>query len=369
MQNIENSYELFLKKTPLIDVRAPVEFAEGSLPNAVNLPLLNNDERAMVGTIYKKKGQAAAIALGNELVSGEIKKARIQAWIDFIVKNPNAVIYCFRGGLRSQTTQSWLKDCGIERPLVKGGYKKARQGLLQIAQEVSAQIPLMALTGSTGAGKTTFLHKIKNQYPCVDLESIAQHRGSAFGGTRHPQPTQINFENELALALLSYQNKIVSQNSVDAPLLVEDESRMIGQCVLPEILFKRLKLSPIVWLDVPIEERVENILQEYIIDSPITAGCCEVAVQHFDKLKSATQLISRRLGGLRTQEVLQEIESSKQDYLQKQSFDSNRSWIEKLLLYYYDPSYAKALEKRDSLVVFKGSAEDCRQFLASQKRL
>lgn len=361
--NIENPFELFLKQIPLIDVRAPVEFAEGSLPHAVNLPLLNNEERALVGTTYKQKGQAAAIALGNELVSGEIKKERVQAWIDFIGKNPDAVIYCFRGGLRSQTTQNWLKDWGIERPLIKGGYKQARQRLIQTTQEISAQMPMIALTGSTGAGKTAFLQKIKESYPCLDLEFIAKHRGSAFGRTIEKQPTQINFENELAIALMKYQNGIVPQNSQKAALLIEDESRMIGQCVLPEIFFQRLKTSPVVWLETSLEERIENILQEYIINSPITSGCPELAAQHFEKLKLATVHISRKLGGMRTQEVLQEIENSKQEFLQKQSFETNRIWIQNLLLYYYDPLYAKALVKRNDFVVFKGSADDCRQFL------
>jgi tRNA 2-selenouridine synthase len=360
---IENPIDLFLKQNPLIDVRAPVEFGEGSLPNAINLPLLNDAERALVGTIYKVQGQDAAITLGYQLVAGEIKKDRVQAWLNFIKQNPEAVIYCFRGGLRSKTTQKWLADLGVDRPILKGGYKKARQQLMQICDEISAQVKMLALTGPTGSGKTIFMQSIEKDYPCIDLEKMSCHRGSAFGAKSISQPTQINFENELSVALLKYQDTIKRSQLPPRPLLIEDESRLIGRCVLPDVFFQHLKSAPIIWLEVPLKDRVENILKEYVLDSPITSGNEDLAIQQYTKFKEATQAISRKLGGARTQEVLDGIQISEQEFLRNRSFEVNRIWITKLLLYYYDPSYAKALEKRNDLVVFRGSPAECLEFL------
>lgn len=117
---------LIREERPLIDVRAPVEFAQGALPGAVNLPLMIDDERHQVGIAYKKHGQAAAIELGERLVSGAVKQARIAAWQAYLAEYPNALIYCFRGGLRSQITQQWLEEAGISRPRLEGGWKAMR---------------------------------------------------------------------------------------------------------------------------------------------------------------------------------------------------------------------------------------------------
>ncbi|HBM45267.1 MAG TPA: tRNA 2-selenouridine(34) synthase MnmH, partial [Halomonas sp.] len=117
------SLKVIASNTPLIDVRAPVEFAQGSLPGAVNLPLMVDEERHQVGIAYKQQGQQAAIALGERLVSGEIKQARVAAWQAYLAQHPDASIYCFRGGLRSQIAQQWLVDAGLHRPRIEGGWK------------------------------------------------------------------------------------------------------------------------------------------------------------------------------------------------------------------------------------------------------
>jgi tRNA 2-selenouridine synthase len=131
--NITAEYykSLFFEDTPLIDVRAPVEFATGSLPNSVNLPILNDEERALIGTTYKTQGRETAIQLGHQLISGDVKEQRLQAWRSYIDLHPHAVIYCFRGGLRSQITQQWLKEAGIQRPLITGGYKAVRSFIIE----------------------------------------------------------------------------------------------------------------------------------------------------------------------------------------------------------------------------------------------
>ncbi|MDC6679308.1 rhodanese-like domain-containing protein, partial [Leclercia adecarboxylata] len=132
----------------LIDVRAPVEFAQGALPGAVNLPLMNDEERHQVGIAYKQQGQAAAIALGERLVSGDIKQARINAWQAYLTEHPDALIYCFRGGLRSQIAQQWLDETGASRPRLQGGWKAMRQALCARIESAALQ-PMLVVAGLT----------------------------------------------------------------------------------------------------------------------------------------------------------------------------------------------------------------------------
>ena len=125
LPRVNNYRQLLLDDTPMIDVRAPIEFASGALPFAANLPLMADEERHQVGICYKEQGQQAAIELGHQLVSGDLKAQRVKAWQDFMAANPNAVLYCARGGLRSQLSQEWLAEAGIECPKVEGGYKSS----------------------------------------------------------------------------------------------------------------------------------------------------------------------------------------------------------------------------------------------------
>src|SRR5690554_130639 len=126
-----------------MDTRAPIEFIQGSFPTASNLPLMNDEERAAVGTCYKKKGQAAAIKLGHQLVSGETKQARLEAWLSYIKANPKGYLYCFRGGMRSQLVQEWLHQAGVDYPRIKGGYKALRQFLIQNTEQSLQALPLV----------------------------------------------------------------------------------------------------------------------------------------------------------------------------------------------------------------------------------
>ncbi|MBA2405769.1 MAG: tRNA 2-selenouridine(34) synthase MnmH, partial [Bdellovibrionales bacterium] len=143
--------KLFLADTPLIDVRAPVEFHEGSIPHSINLPIMNDDERKQVGTCYKEQGQTAAIKLGHELVNGEIKASRVKAWSEAIKSQPQTQVFCFRGGLRSQISCQWLKENGIDRTPISGGYKRMRRFFLSQLEEAPL-LPMMRLSGLTGSG-------------------------------------------------------------------------------------------------------------------------------------------------------------------------------------------------------------------------
>lgn len=341
-----------------MDVRAPVEFEQGSLPGAVNLPIMNNDERALVGTTYKQEGREKAVTLGHELVSGATKEARMQAWQAQIRQHPDTVIYCFRGGLRSQITQRWLREAGIERPLIVGGYKKARQFLLDEIERFSQAGPFLMLTGSTGSAKTQILQKASAFFPSVDLEGLAHHRGSAFGAWEIPQPSQRDFENRMAVGMLK-----VRQKFTEGPVLFEDESRMIGQRTVPESLFLTMRASPVLFVEESFEQRIENIFQDYVARTALGQGSESEALQVFAKYRGAVEAISRKLGGLRAQEVLQDIANSQSDYLAGRGLEANKEWIRKLLQYYYDPLYSKSLETRQPKVVFRGSSAEVLDYL------
>lgn len=376
---IEELKKIFVQNKPLIDVRAPVEFTQGSLPGAVNLPILNDEERALIGTTYKRKGQEEAVRLGYQIVSGAVKEERVAQWSQFVKANPQAVLYCFRGGKRSQITQQWLKDSGIDRPLIVGGYKAARQFLMNSIAEFSAQNELLVVSGPTGSGKTQLLNEVHNFYPAVDLEGLAHHRGSAFGAWAIPQPMQIDFENRLAVSLLKYEDKIVSDHQNKLRLLVEDESRLIGKSCLPEAFFNRLRESQVIWLDEPLDVRVDNIFKDYVLDTFIgkayrltKAGESEEALREealllFERYKKALVAISKKLGGLRTQEVMVDLENARLDFEVNNEIKTNKVWIGKLLEYYYDPLYLKSLERRQVNVLFRGPKIEVINFLKNLK--
>ncbi len=349
---------IFLSDIPLIDVRAPVEFNLGSLPGSVNFPILNDEERAAVGTTYKQEGNEAAVALGHQLISGEVKESRIKGWSDFIARHPNTIIYCFRGGQRSQITQRWLKERGVDRPLIQGGYKAVRQFLMDESDRIALERKWAVVSGPTGSGKTLFLESFKNQKPVINLEELAKHRGSAFGAMFEPQPTQINFENLLSVQML----KVHAKASPEAMILIEDESRMIGQRHVPEKLFDQMRASKVIWIDDPVSIRVERILKEYV-EIPLQQQDRELVFQRFF---SAIQAIHKKLGGLRTSEILKDIEEAKAQYFRDGDLQANRIWIEKLLNYYYDPLYFKSLDRRQVQTRFRGRFEECQQFVASQ---
>ncbi|AHI06191.1 tRNA 2-selenouridine synthase [Bdellovibrio bacteriovorus W] len=355
--------DLFLKHTPLIDVRAPVEFAVGSLPNAVNLPLMKDDERAAVGTTYKNDGKEKAIALGHELVSGSVRDERIERWKKFVQANPETVLYCFRGGLRSQISQRWLKENGIHRPIIDGGYKEARSFLRETLETKVQGFQFLVLSGPTGSAKTHLLERLSESNPVIDLEKAAHHRGSAFGAMGSSQSTQINFENDLAVQAL----KILNQGHLNQRVLIEDESRMIGQCAVPEELFLAMRMAPVLYVDEPLESRVENIFIDYILNSAIGQGDPELGKLRFQEFTKSIEKIAKKLGGLRSQELLNDLEHSREEFNLYQALDINRVWIRKLLLYYYDPLYAKSLMRRNPRVIFKGSYNEVSQYVLANQ--
>lgn len=361
---IDDLYSLFVSATPLLDVRAPVEFQAGAFPNATNCPLMDDQDRAEIGKRYKQQGQDAAIALGLARVSGATKMQRVAAWQAFAHQYPDGVLYCFRGGLRSRIAQQWLFEAtGIDYPRVQGGYKRMRRFLLQQLEVLPGRIRPVILSGRTGAGKTLFLHTFQQQ---VDLEGLANHRGSAFGGQPSPQPSQIQFENALAVGLL----RKVHQGMAD--LLLEDEGRKIGSLHVPDTLFQRMAQAPVVVLEVPDAERVEHSYREYVEDAlqryiAWHGGDALQGQQAFQAYWQASlDKIQQRLGGERYQHANRLLQQAFRQHNEEGGTAAYYDVVRFLLLEYYDPMYDYQLSRKRGRVIYAGGSDAVRAFLAAR---
>ncbi|MFY0732426.1 tRNA 2-selenouridine(34) synthase MnmH [Pseudomonas sp. NFX15] len=341
--------DIFLNDRPMMDARAPIEFTKGAFPGVVNLPLMNDHERQRVGTCYKQHGQQAAIVLGHQLVSGAVKAERIQAWADFALAHPEGYLYCFRGGLRSQIVQQWLKDeAGIDYPRVGGGYKAMRTFLLDTLDQAVGQCDFVLLGGMTGTGKTEVLAQLNNG---VDLEGHANHRGSSFGKRATGQPSNIDFENRLAVDVLKKRARGIEQ------FVLEDESRAVGSCALPLPLYQGMQQFAMVWLEDSLEGRVERILRDYVVDL-----CAEFIDVHgeegfalfSERLLESLNNVQKRLGGERHRRMLVLMEEALAEQGRSGVVDLHRHWIEGLLREYYDPMYAFQREKKGARIEFAG---------------
>jgi tRNA 2-selenouridine synthase len=363
-----NDYrQLLLDGTPMIDVRAPIEFATGSLPNAVNLPLMSDDERHQVGICYKEQGQQAAIELGHQLVQGDLKAQRIEAWQNFMAANPNAVLYCTRGGLRSQLSQEWLAEAGIQCPKVTGGYKSLRGFLFNYLNDYCQQVhPLhkdrnpekfIILSGMTGTGKTDIMLQLETG---IDLEGAANHKGSSFGRPLNGQPAQIDVENRIALDLLK-----IEKNHPGKTVILEDESRNIGARHLPPCLADLMAQSPIVVIELPLEKRIDRLWQEYVIERyhNTLAYHDERGEEEFAQyLVDSLLRVKKRLGGKRTQEILALMESAI-TIQHTDDFASHRQWLTALTVDYYDPMYSYQLSKKQERVLFRGDRAEVMEWI------
>lgn len=361
LKEIDNLREMFLRDTPLLDVRAPVEFAEGAFPTAANLPLVDDREREQVGIAYKEHGQHRAIELGEELVSGQRRQQRIAAWRGFLEQHPDAVLYCFRGGMRSQISQRWLlEDAGIVCPRVRGGFKAMRRFLLGAIEQDSRACRPVVVGGRTGVGKTRLLADCA---PVIDLEALAHHRGSAFGHHAQPQPAQIDFENALAIALLK---RVADGNRAFA---VEDESRSIGSRHIPPAFFERLSTAPLVLLEAGEEERVEITLQEYVHDAlaefAVEYGPAQGFARWSDYLRGSLDRIRRRLGGDRHAEARRLLEEALSRQAAQAEVDGHRAWIAFLLREYYDGMYEYQISQKRERIVFCGERAAVADYLFS----
>jgi len=344
----------------MIDLRAPCEFEQGAFPQSINLPLMNNDEREQVGIRYKQNGQDSAISLGHQLVEGETKQKRVNSWKVFAkAHSNNGYMYCFRGGLRSRTSQKWLAEAGGGLPLVEGGYKAMRSYLIAETERLAGCIDIQILAGLTGTGKTDFLLKQVNM---IDLEGLANHRGSSFGKRISPQPSQINFENSLAVQLIKHEDA-----NKDF-LLLEDESRLIGSRSIPLVLKNKMEQSPLIMIEESFEFRVEQIFKDYVTKmmaefEQTFKGSALDKYHHY--LVSSTEKIGKRLGGVGLNEMLGLINKAIDCQQSFGNLNKHKDWIVYLLEKYYDPMYAYQMAKKELRINFRGTTNEVENYIQS----
>jgi len=298
-------------KIAIVDVRSPGEFAQAHIPGAHNIPIFTNEERAIVGTLYKKSGKESAVLRGLEIVGPKmatfVKQARK------IAPSKKIAVHCWRGGMRSESMAWLFSTSGLEVSLLVGGYKAYRA---YIRESFSLNYSLNVLGGMTGSGKTDVLLELqKNGEQIIDLEGLANHKGSAFGGIgQQPQPTSEQFENNLY--------EIWKNFDFSKPIWIEDESRSIGRTVMPDTLFKKIRNSNLIVINIPKEERVKRILKDY--------GCYEISF-----LMSALCRIERRLGGAVFNDCVKALNQGDITFVIKET------------LKYYDKAYNFNMAKRD----------------------
>jgi tRNA 2-selenouridine synthase len=352
--NSADYLSLFLNDTPLMDVRAPIEVSKGSFPCSTNRPLLDNQQRHEIGIRYKEQGEQAAIQLGLALATPEIRSQRYEQWIHFCEQNPEGYLYCFRGGLRSRTTQHWLKEQGYNYPLVTGGYKAMRRFLIDELDNNIKMLKVISITGPTGSGKTRILKKISHH---VDFEGIAQHRGSAFG--RNPQDTQpsnIDWENEVSVCFLKHRHYFPNK-----PLFVEDEGRLIGRVSMPKNIEIMCKNNPLVVLEESMEQRILMTKEDYIDTLwPIYQKTFPLdAEQHFSEyVLGSLSRIKKRLGGDRYKEMNNCFAAALTHFFSTGNSNQFSDGIHILLRDYYDPMYAYQRSKREGNILFKGCKKE-----------
>ena len=297
---------------PLVDVRSPAEYQQGHIVGAVNIPLFSNDERAAVGTIYKKKTKEKAIELGYQYVT-----PKLQWFLDQsakLAKGAAIAVHCWRGGMRSHSFAEHLHQNGFKEVyVIKGGYKAYRNHVLDFFEQ---DIKLHILGGYTGSGKTFILDELKLMgEQVVNLEGIAHHKGSAFGSLGEtPQPSSQHFENQL----FDYWRHL----NMHRPVWLEDESARIGYVQIPKVLYAQMRSSKLYFIDIPKHERAKLLVEEYASFNP-------------NHLAKAINGIAKRLGGQNVTAALHALDT--QDYYK----------VAIITLQYYDKAYLNGVAKRD----------------------
>jgi len=353
----EDFRSIVLQNTPLLDVRAPVEFEKGAFAQTTNLPILTDKERELVGTMYKEQGNAAAVELAEELIQESGKNERVQEWKNYLQKNPNALLYCFRGGQRSGIAQAWLGEVGINITRLKGGYKAFRNFLMQESLDISKELKTTIIGGRTGSGKTILLQELEN---AIDLEGLAHHRGSTFGGFVNAQPTQINFENDLAYALIQLQAKGFKE------LVIEHESHNVGRIFIPKEIYENFMNGELILLETPLEQRVAIIFEEYIENalSSYIKKYGDTGIQKWsDNIAKNLDRIQKRVGSKRHKELKILFENALKKQLEDDTLQGYKPLIEKLLIEYYDPMYDYQIQKSKIPIIFKGNYAEILEFL------
>jgi tRNA 2-selenouridine synthase len=292
---------------PVVDVSSEGEFDEGHIPHAFNIPILNNSERVAVGTDYKQKGQAEAIKTGFRLVGPRI--IDIVTAAETVARGNELLVHCWRGGMRSSNFCQFVGMTKIKTHQLQGGYKSYRQAA---HDSFRRDMKLVVIGGCTGSGKSEILRALKTKgEQIIDLEALASHRGSSFGGLLlPPQPTTEQFQNDLF--------EVILKLDLNRRIWIEDESIAVGKIFLPEPLWRKMLSSPLVEIHVDKQHRIKRLVDEY---GPA------------DKIEflQAMERITKKLGG-------QNFNAARDKWLA-----GDKESTMDILLTYYDRAYTNGL--------------------------
>jgi len=327
--DIETIITKGLSNYNIVDVRSESEFLHDHIPGAVNVPLLNDEERKIVGTLYKQKGPKTARLKGVDIVS-----PKLPAFIKTISAHSskkNTVVYCWRGGLRSEASVNFLKLAGIDKVFkLRGGYKHFRKHINDFFAGFPDDLNIITLYGPTGCAKTEIIEKLSSKIPVINLEKHACHKGSTFGeiGERfYPDVTQKNFETNLWYTLY--------KNNFKGPFITEGESKRIGKVSIPERLYSGMKNGVSILMKTPMDFRIEYTIKTYNPDN------------YIDNIKTSLARIKKFLGGTKTAHLEQ--------LLDKKDF---QTFTEILLKDYYDPLYNKSIPSCPDYEICYSSVEE-----------
>lgn len=304
---LENKQEL-----ALIDVRSPSEYKDATIPGSYNIPLFTDEERAEVGTLYKQVSKEAAKERGLEIVSAKLPQF-IQQFRQMDAEQK--AVFCWRGGMRSRTTATVLDLMGIHAYRLQGGIRAYREWVVKTLEEIDFKPEAFVLNGYTGTGKTIILQRLEQEgHPILDLEGMANHRGSVFGQIGLEPHNQKTFDALLVEKVLRLQ--------ASPYVLLEAESKRIGKSVLPEFLLKKKEQGTQIFIDMPLEERVQNILEEYR------------PWEHHDQCLEAFRIIKKRIHTPIATQIDNDLQAGHYE-----------SAVSLMLDYYYDRRYEHAAEQ------------------------
>jgi len=308
---------------PFLDVRSPSEYAEGHIPGAISFPLFSNDERAEVGTIYKQQGRQVAIIRGLEIIGPKMAEFIRQA---DKMKSQSFGLYCWRGGMRSESMAWLLSQYGFETHVLEGGYKAFRNHLIDFFQQ---PLHVRVITGNTGSKKTLLLEELKRKgEQVIDLEGLANHQGSSFGKYKEGyKPQTEHFQNMLF--------EVSKDFDLSKHIWIEDEGIRIGQVIVVDALYRQMEKAPRYVIEIDREERLDYLVEEYGKLSK-------------DQLIEATQAIRKKLGFDHADEAIRLIEAGQL----REAAD--------IILVYYDKKYQQSITEKAAQIQgrFQGSLTD-----------